>query len=170
MKARLLEHTGGNPFFLEESVRALLESGVLQGSRGAYQLCAPLTTVQAPATVQAILASRIDRLAPEDKRLLESASVIGKDVPYDVLLAIADLPEDRLRQGLTNLQAAEFLSPLSLFPQLQYTFKHSLTHEVANSLLLLEQRRRLHREVALWYEHTHAADLTPHLALLAFHW
>src|SRR5205823_3735054 len=93
-----------------------------------------------------------------------------KDVPFDVLQAVAGLPEHRLRTGLLNLQAAELLVQPSLFPQLQYAFKHSLTHEVASGLLLLERRRRLHRDIARWYEAAHADDLTPHLALLAFHW
>ena len=84
-----------------------------------------------PATAQAMLAARIDRLAPEDKRLLQSAAVIGKDVPFALLQAIAELPEESLREGLAQLQAAEFLYETSLFPDLEYTFKHALTHEVA---------------------------------------
>ena len=100
-----------------------------------------------PATVQAVLAARIDRLAPEDKRLLQAAAVIGKDVPYALLQAIAELPEDALRQGLARLQAAEFLYETSLFPDLEYTFKHALTHEVAYGSLLQERRRALHARI-----------------------
>ena len=88
--------------------------------------------------------ARIDRLAPEDKRLLQAASVIGKDVPFPLLEAIADLPEASLRRGLARLQAAEFLYETSLFPDLEYTFKHALTHEVAYGGLLQERRRALH--------------------------
>src|SRR5262249_35414359 len=102
-KRVLLGRTGGNPFFVEGSVRTLLESGVLAGERGAYRLTRPVERAQVPATVQAVLAARIDRLAPEDKRLLQAAAVIGKDVPYALLQAIAEQPEDALRQGLARL-------------------------------------------------------------------
>jgi predicted ATPase len=87
----------------------LVETNALTGERGAYRLARQLDAVDVPATVQAILASRIDRLAPEDKQLLQTASVVGKDVPFALLLAIADLSEDELRGGLARLQAAEFL-------------------------------------------------------------
>ena len=86
----LIERTEGNPFFLEETVRALVETKALVGERGAYRLAKVLTDIQVPPTVQAILAARIDRLSPEDKRLLQSAAVIGKDVPFALLAAIAE--------------------------------------------------------------------------------
>ena len=92
--------SAGNPFFLEETVRTLVETGALAGERGAYRLTRPVEALQVPATVQAILAARIDRLPPEDKRLLQAASVIGKDVPYALLQAIAEQPEEALRRGL----------------------------------------------------------------------
>src|SRR5713101_3839803 len=99
----LMARTQGNPFFLEESVRTLVEIGVLGGDRGAYRLAQPLDTLQVPATVQALLAARIDRLPPEDKRLLQTAAVIGTEVPWPLLLAIAELPEDALQRGLARL-------------------------------------------------------------------
>src|SRR5262249_52619053 len=104
-----IERTEGNPFFLEESVRTLVETGVLVGMPGTYRLGQDVTTFQVPATVQAVLAARIDRLSPEDKRLLQSAAVIGKDVPAALLYAIAEVPEAALHQSLSRLQAAEFL-------------------------------------------------------------
>jgi class 3 adenylate cyclase/tetratricopeptide (TPR) repeat protein len=140
----LIARTEGNPFFLEESVRTLVETGVLVGEPGAYRLVQALPTIQVPATVQAVLAARIDRLSPEDKRLLQTAAVIGTDVPFALLRAIADVPEEALHRGLTHLQAAEFLYETRLFPELEYTFKHALTHEVAYNSLLLERRRVLH--------------------------
>src|SRR5207247_2969241 len=121
----------GNPLFLEESVRALVETGTLAGSRGAYSLVKSLDAVAVPATVQAILAARIDRLAAEDKRLLQAAAVVGKDVPFALLLAVADVDENELRRGLAQLQATEFLYEVRLFPELDYKFNHALTHEVA---------------------------------------
>src|SRR5207249_1620698 len=139
----LIARTEGNPFFLEESVRTLVETGVLVGAPGAYRLARPLEGLQVPATVQAVLAARIDRLPPEEKRLLQTAAVIGTEVPFTLLRAIGELSEEELRRGLGHLQAAEFLYETSLFPELAYTFKHALTHEVAYSGLLLERRRAL---------------------------
>jgi class 3 adenylate cyclase len=105
----LVERTGGNPFFLEESVRTLIETGALIGDRGRFQLTAPTESIQVPDTVQAVLAARIDRQQPEDKRLLQTAAAIGKDVPFALLHAIADIPEEALRGALSRLQTAEFL-------------------------------------------------------------
>ena len=144
LKPLLIARTEGNPFFLEESVRTLVETGVLVGEPGAYRLARPLDGLQVPATVQAVLAARIDRLPPEEKRLLQTAAVIGTDVPFALLRAIADLPEAALHRGLAHLQAAEFLYETRLFPEPEYTFKHALTHEVAYGSLLLERRRGLH--------------------------
>jgi predicted ATPase/class 3 adenylate cyclase len=144
LKQLLIARTEGNPFFLEESVRTLMETGVLVGEPGAYRLAQALPTIQVPATVQAVLAARIDRLSPEHKRLLQTAAVIGTDVPFALLRAIADVPEETLDRGLARLQGAEFLYETRLFPELEYTFKHALTHEVAYGSLLLERRRGLH--------------------------
>ncbi len=130
LKTLLIERTEGNPLFLEESVRTLAETGVLVGERGAYRLVRDAASVQVPATVQAILAARIDRLQPEQKRLLQAAAVIGKDVRMPLLETIADMKEDELRQALGELQTAEMLYETRLFPELEYTFKHALTHEV----------------------------------------
>ena len=144
LKQLLIARTEGNPFFLEESVRTLVETGVLVGEPGAYRLAQALPTIQVPATVQAVLAARIDRLPPEEKRLLQTAAVIGTEVPLPLLQAIAELPEAALHRGLAHLQAAEFLYETRLFPEPEYTFKHALTHEVAYGSLLLERRRVLH--------------------------
>jgi tetratricopeptide (TPR) repeat protein len=140
----LIARTEGNPFFLEESVRTLAEMGGLVGARGAYRLGQALVGIQVPATVQAVLAARIDRLPAEEKRLLQTAAVIGIEVPLPLLHAIADVPEAVLQHHLTALQSAEFLYEMRLFPEHAYTFKHALTHEVAYSSLLLERRRGLH--------------------------
>src|SRR5262249_58402543 len=98
-----------NPFVLEESVRTLVETGVLVGELGAYRLVTPLDSLQVPATVQAVLAARIDRLPPEEKRLLQTAAVIGTEVSLPLLQAIAELTEDALYRGLAHLQATELL-------------------------------------------------------------
>ena len=147
LKQILLNRTEGNPFFLEESVRTLVETKFLAGERGSYRLEKAIESTQVPATVQAVLAARIDRLPPEEKRLLQSAAVVGKDVPFALLQVIADQSHEELRQSLTRLQAAEFLYETSLFPDLEYTFKHALTHEVAYGSLLQERRRALHARI-----------------------
>ena len=143
----LLARTQGNPFYLEESVRTLVETGVLVGAPGAYRLGQALPTIQVPATVQAVLAARIDRLPPEAKRLLQTAAVIGHEVPLPLLQAIAELPAESLHRSLAHLQTAEFLYETRLFPESEYTFKHALTHEVAYGSVLQERRRVLHARI-----------------------
>jgi tetratricopeptide (TPR) repeat protein len=165
----LIARTEGNPFFLEESVRSLVETEAFSGERGAYRLARPLPAIQVPATVQAILAARIDRLTPADKALLQGASVIGKDVPFTLLQATATLAEDELRAAIGRLQAAEFLYETSLFPDLEYTFKHALTHEVAYGSLLLDRRRRLHGEIVEAIERLYPDRLGEHIDRLGHH-
>src|SRR5262249_28317391 len=143
----LIAQTEGNPFFLEESVRTLVETGVLVGEPGASRLAQALPTVQVPATVQAVLAARIDRLPPEEKRLLQTAAVVGTEMHLALLQAITEASEEALHRGLAHLQAAEFLYETHLFPERAYTFKHALTHEVAYGGLLQERRRSLHARI-----------------------
>ncbi len=169
LKRLLIERTEGNPFFLEESVRSLVETKGLGGERGSYRLLRGLETVDVPATVQAVLGARIDRLSPEEKALLQTASVLGKDVAYALLQAIAGLTEEALRHGLARLQAAEFLYEASLFPDLEYTFRHALTHEVAYASLLHERRRELHAQVVAAIETIWASRLPEHIERLAHH-
>jgi class 3 adenylate cyclase/tetratricopeptide (TPR) repeat protein len=169
LKRMLIERTEGNPFFVEESVRSLAESGVLVGKRATYRLAKRFEITQVPATVQAVLAARIDRLAPEQKRLLQCAAVIGKDVPLPLLGAIAELRADWLRQGLADLQTAEFLYETSLFPDLEYTFKHALTHEVAYGSLLQERRRALHTRIVDAIERLYPDRVAEQTERLAHH-
>jgi class 3 adenylate cyclase/tetratricopeptide (TPR) repeat protein len=169
LKALLTARTAGNPLFLEESVRTLVETRALAGARGAYRLAQPVENIQVPATVQSILASRIDRLPLEEKRLLQSAAVIGKDVPFGLLQGIAGLPDDELRRGLAHLQAAEFLYETSLFPDLEYTFKHALTHDVAYGSVLQARRRELHARVVETVEALYAKRLAEQVERLAHH-
>jgi len=169
LRRLLIDRTQGNPFFLEESVRALVETGTLTGEREAYRLVAPVQGLQLPATAHAILAARIDRLAPDDKRLLQVASVVGKDVPSVLLRSIADLPDEALRAGLERLQGAEFLYETSLFPEGEYTFKHALTHEVTYQSLLHERRRALHARIVDAIEALHGDRLAEQVERLAHH-
>jgi class 3 adenylate cyclase/tetratricopeptide (TPR) repeat protein len=165
----LSARTEGNPFFLEESVRTLVETGVFVGEPGAYRLAQALPTIQVPATVQAVLAARIDRLPPDEKRLLQTAAVIGTEVPLLLLQAIAELPAAALYRSLTHVQAAEFLYETQLFPDQVYTFKHALTHEVAYSSLLQERRRVLHGQIVEALETLSAERLAEQVDRLAHH-
>jgi len=169
LKRRLIDRTEGNPFFLEESVRMLVEVRVLSGDRGAHGLAKTLDSIQVPATVQAVLAARIDRLPPEEKVLLQKAAVIGKDVPLALLQAIADMPEEALRGSLSRLQTAEFLYETSLFPEFEYTFKHALTHEVVYTGLLQEQRRTLHARIVAAFETLYPDRVSERVNWLAHH-
>ncbi len=169
LKKVLIERTEGNPFFLEESVRTLVETGALTGERGAFHLAHAVDDIEMPATVQAILAARIDRLAPENKHLLQTAAVIGKDVPFGLLEAIADLHEAQLRQRLSQLQEAEYLYEARLFPDVEYTFKHALTHDVAYASLLQERKRELHARILETIEKLYRDRLDEQIELLAHH-
>jgi class 3 adenylate cyclase/DNA-binding IscR family transcriptional regulator len=169
LKQLLIARTEGNPFFLEESVRTLIEAGILVGERGGYRLTRAMDTIRVPPTVQAVLGARIDRLPPLEKRLLQSAAVVGKDVPLAILQAVADLSDEELRQGLERLQAAEFLYEAKLFPDLEYTFKHALTHDVAYESLLHERRRTLHRSIVGAIERLHPHRLAECAERLASH-
>ena len=169
LKQLLITRCEGNPFFLEQSVRTLIETQVLIGDRGAYRLAKALPSIQVPATVQAVLAARIDRLPTEEKHLLQSASVIGTDVPFALLNAIAELPEAALRHSLAHLQAAEFLYERSLFPDLEYTFRHALTHQVAYGGLLQERKRNLHARVVQAIEQRYPERLAEQVERLAHH-
>jgi class 3 adenylate cyclase/tetratricopeptide (TPR) repeat protein len=165
----LIARTEGNPFFLEESVQNMVETGVLAGERGAYRLVKGVEALQIPATAQTILAARIDRLPPEDKQLLQTASVIGKDIPYSLLRAVAEMDETALQARLASLQAAEFLYEVQLFPEAEFTFKHALTHEVAYGTLLGERRRALHGRLVEIIERFHADRLDEHVDRLVHH-
>jgi class 3 adenylate cyclase/tetratricopeptide (TPR) repeat protein len=169
LKQLLITRAEGNPFFLEESVRTLVETGALVGERGAYRPTRPLADLQVPATVHAVLAARIDRLPAEGKRLLQTAAVIGTEVPSPLLQAIVELPEADLHRGLAHLQAAEFLYETRLFPDREYTFKHALTHEVAYGSLLQERRRTLHARIVEAIERRYPDRLADHVERLAHH-
>ncbi|HEX3176951.1 MAG TPA: hypothetical protein VHZ49_09755, partial [Methylomirabilota bacterium] len=169
LKAMLVQRTEGNPFFLEESIRALVEMKALVGERGARRLARAIPDIRVPPTVQAILAARIDRLSPEDKALLQSAAVVGREISFTLLQAITELSEDSLRAGLARLQAAEFVYETALFPELEYTFKHALTLDVAYSSLLQDRRRLIHRQIVEALEVIYGDRLGSAVERLAYH-
>jgi len=169
LKGLLADKTGRNPLFIEESVRTLVETGVLRGQRGAYTLAQPVDAVEVPATVQAILAARIDRLPADDKHLLEIAAVIGKEVPFALLRALADENEEEVRDRLGRLQMAELLYETRVFVDAEYTFKHALTHEVAYDTVPPNRRRALHARIAAAIEEVYAGRVVEHVERLAHH-
>jgi class 3 adenylate cyclase/tetratricopeptide (TPR) repeat protein len=169
LKQLVIERTDGNPFFVEETVRTLVETGLLAGSAGAYRLAGALGSIQVPPTLHAVLAARIDRLAPEDKSLLQEASVIGTDVPWTLLTRIADLPEPTLRERIGRLVAGEFLYWRRLFPDLLYTFTHAITHDVAYGSLLNDRRRSLHARIVEAIEQLAPDRRAEHVERLAHH-
>jgi tetratricopeptide (TPR) repeat protein len=135
LEQQLLAKAEGNPFFLEELSHTVRE----QEGRS--------VALAVPNTIQAVLAARIDRLPLEERGLLQTAAVIGLEVPFALLQAIAEPPEEALHLSLAHLQAAEFLYETRLFPEREFTFKHALTHEVAYGSLLQERRRALHARI-----------------------
>jgi class 3 adenylate cyclase/tetratricopeptide (TPR) repeat protein len=169
LKSFLVMRASGNPFFAEEMVQALVGSHVLEGVRGSYRLVRPFSSIEVPPTVQAVLAARIDALPAAEKRLLHEAAVIGHDAPFALLHAICGLTEDKLRSLLDNLQAAEFLYSTQLFPDLQYTFKHALTHDVTYTGVLRERRREIHARVVNALEKLYADRLGEQVERLAHH-
>jgi len=169
LKQLLIEQTRGNPFFLEESVRMKIEDGTLAGERGRYRLVKPIEALGVPASVEAVLAARIDRLAPRDKALLQAASVIGDNVPVVLLQIVADMSEDELREALARLRAAEFLYDMSLLQEPHHVFKHGLTRRVAYNSLLREQQRRLHARIVEALEGLYAERQGEHVERLARH-
>jgi len=169
LKSFLMQRASGNPFFVEEIVRALVDTGVIDGARGNYRLAKPFDSHDIPPTVQAVLAARIDALPAPEKRLLQQAAVIGHDVLFGLLHAISGLSEDELRGLLDDVQAAEFLYATQLFPDLQYTFTHSLTHDVAYNGVLHERRRDIHARIVEAMESLYAGRIGEQVERLAHH-
>ena len=169
--ADLIRHrTGGNPFFIEEIVQALADNGTLDGMKGAYRLVQPVGEIAIPATVEAVLAARIDRLSDPEKVALQTAAVIGKEFAEPVLQRIVELPEEALAAALGVLTEAGFIYEQTLFPAREYAFKHPLTQEVAYRAQLGERRMRVHRSVARVMTEIYAERLEERAALLAHHW
>ena len=165
LKQLLIARTEGNPLFLEECVRSLVETHVLVGRRGNYRPTTPVADLEIPATIQTVLAARIDRLPPREKWVLQCAAVIGEDGPARLLAEISDLPEEILRETLAHLDHAELLQET---PE-RFRFRHSLTHAVTYETLLHERRRQLHGAIAHTMERLYAERLDEHLDRLGHH-
>ena len=169
LKRLVAERASGNPLFLEECVASLVETGALEGEPGAYRFTRPTLALEVPRTVRATIASRIDRLRYEDKRLLQAASVIGDEVPVRLLEAVADVPVEEVRRGLDQLRAADLLDERALFPDLVYGFRHALVHDVAYESLLHDRRRSLHARILEAIEQLYPTRLDEQTERLAHH-
>jgi len=169
LKPLLTAQTEGNPFFLEELVQTLAEEGVISGSAGHYRLERMPENWQIPTTVRGVLTARIDRLAADEKALLQTLAVIGKAFPWSLVRKVVDMEDGPLRGLLANLQTGGFLYERPAFPEVEYSFKHMLTQEVAYASLLTEQRRALHERIAGAIETLFKARLDDHCGELAHH-
>src|SRR5262249_45907914 len=147
LKHLIIEKTEGNPFFIEEIVQALFEEGVLQRN-GAITLARPSDHIRIPATVQAILAARIDRLPVDVKDLVQTAAVIGREFPLSLVRAVSGQAQGALDRMLSHLQLGEFIYEQPAVGDTEYIFKHALTLEVAYNSVLIERRKVLHERVA----------------------
>src|SRR5215467_6606631 len=169
LKELLMHRTEGNPFFAEESVRSLAETGILIGDKGAYRPGLKIDSIRIPSTVQNVVADRIDRLPIEEKHLLQTAAVIGVIVPLRLLSAVTELTDGDLQTYLTHLQNAEFLYESNLFPELEYTFKHALTNEVAYGALIHERKVLLHAKIVTALENIVGGSLQEHIETISQH-
>src|SRR5271169_4272131 len=166
LRRLIIEKTHGNPFFMEETVQVLLDEGVLVRN-GVVRLTKPLSELGIPPTVHAILAARIDRLPPDEKELLQTLAVMGKEFPLGLIRQVTGKSDDELERMLGDLQVSEFIFEQPALPDVEYTFKHSLTLEVAYNSVLTERRRALHERIGAAIESIYAERLDDHLAELA---
>jgi len=169
IKRLIAERTGGNPFFIEEMVQALFDEGALLRN-GAVKVVRPLSQLRLPPTVQGILASRIDRLAAEQKDLLQTLAVIGRESPLGLIRKVVAKAEAQLDPTLADLRAAEFIYEQPALTEPEYVFKHALTQEVAYQSILSERRKKIHERVGAAIEELYRGQLEEHLAKLANHY
>jgi predicted ATPase/class 3 adenylate cyclase len=170
LKRFILEKTEGNPFFMEEIVQELREQGFLASGVEARRAVPRPTDLHIPTTVQGVLAARIDRLPPQEKALLQTLAVIGREFSSSLLKKVVEPVEEALYQQLAHLQAAEFLYEQPAFPDVEYIFKHALTQEVAYNSLLQERRKVLHERAATATEEVYRYQLAEHYSELAHHY
>lgn len=174
LKQLILEKTEGNPFFMEEVVQTLIEEKSLLGELGRYRIEQTPAALHIPTTVQGVLAARIDRLPVAQKELLQTLAVIGKEFPFSLIQRICDgrgaRTDDDLRDLLARLEAAEFIYQRPAFPEVEYSFKHALTQEVAGHSLLTEQRSALHERTAQAIESLFPTRIADYSSELAHHY
>jgi len=165
----ILNRSAGNPLFMEEFTQTLLENGSIEKRDNQFALSRDIEDIQVPDTIQGIIAARMDRLEENLKRTMQVASVIGRDFAFRILQAITDMQEE-LKSYLLNLQGLEFIYEKSLFPELEYIFKHALTREVAYNSLLLKRRKEIHEQIGKAIEELYASRLEDLYEMLAYHY
>ena len=165
----IVDRTAGNPLFIEEFTRGLLEAGSIQRDDARYVLSTPPTDIQVPDTIQGIIASRLDRLPEELKEIMQIAAVIGREFSFRLLEEVAGQGKV-LKSYLMQLQSLEFVYEQSLFPEPEYIFKHALTQEVAYESLLLKKRREMHERIGRAIEELYPDRLEDHYETLAYHY
>jgi class 3 adenylate cyclase/predicted ATPase len=169
LKRVITEKTEGNPFFMVETVQVLLDEGALVRN-GVTKLTKPIAALKIPPTVQAILASRIDRLSQDAKELLQSLAVIGREFPLSLIRAVGSKPDVEINQLLDDLRLSEFIYEQPAIGDSEYIFKHALTQEVAYNSILLERRKHLHEAIGAGLERLYANSIDDHLEALAHHY
>ncbi len=165
----IVTRTAGNPLFIEEFTHSLIENGSIVKDNEHYTLSSDPADIQVPDTIQGIIASRLDRLEETSKRIVQVASVIGREFAYRLLATVTTMQEE-LKSYLTSLQSLEFIYEKSLFPELEYIFKHALTQEVAYNSLLLKRRKELHGRIGQAIEDLYADRLEDFYEMLAYHY
>jgi class 3 adenylate cyclase/tetratricopeptide (TPR) repeat protein len=169
LSRNIAERAQGNPFFLEELVNSLVERGDFEGQRGAYQLKGGIDAIPLPVNVQAVLSARIDRLAEPSRQILQTAAVIGREIPLAILEEVTGLSSQDLGLALAELRETELLYEVPPFERVLYAFRHPLIQEVAYQSLLLERRRKLHGAAARAMQVYFKSRLDEHAGLLAHH-
>jgi predicted ATPase/class 3 adenylate cyclase len=169
LKRLITERTGGNPFFIEEIIQALFDEGALTRN-GAVKVTRSLSQLRLPPTVQGMLAARIDRLSTEQKDLLQTLAVIGRESSLGLLKQVASHADTQLERLLADLQAGEFIYEHPALNDVEYVFKHALTQDVAYNSLLIERRKQLHERAGQAIESIFAGRLDDHLTQLAHHY
>lgn len=167
---RIMDWTGGNPFFTEEVVQMLVETGHLEGTPQNYRLITPVEELQVPVNVRAVLAARIDRLPDTAKHVLQTASVIGKEFPEPLLATIVETSPSDLVSALDRLNNSDLVHARTLYPITEYQFRHPLTQEVAYNSLLESRRKEVHAAIAREIEIREQTALDKQASLLAYHW
>ena len=146
LKELILNRAAGNPLFMEELTQSLLQNGSIRRTGDRFVLTRDITSAQVPDTVQGIIAARMDRLEESLKRIMQVAAVIGREFAFRILETITEMKEN-LKSGLVNLQGLEFIYEKSLFPDLEYIFRHALVQEVAYNSLLINRRKEIHEKI-----------------------
>ena len=169
LRKLILGRASGNPLFVEELINSLLENGYIQKIGNHFVLARYIAGVQVPDTIQGIIAARMDRLEESHKRIMQVASVIGREFAFRILETISDVKAD-LKSGLMNLQGLEFIYKKSLFPELEYIFRHAMVQEVAYNSLLIAQRKKIHEKIGTAIEHLYPGRLEEFCEILAYHY